>query len=113
MQKTATVGQRSGEGHTLDIFGDRSVTGEEVRLFGILCRLALGSRGCVVPRTVLARMLERSVSSIDHQLSSLKRRGYITITRKGRQPGSPGIIRVVRETQEESGFTTKRGRRQR
>ena len=95
-----------------DIFSDPGVSGEEIRLFGILCRLARGSRGCIVPRKVLARMLERSVSSIDHQLASLKRRGYITISRKGRRPGARGIIRVLGEAREASGFTSG-GRRPR
>ena len=113
MQTTATAGLQTGEEHTRDIFRDRTVNAEEIRLFGILCRLARGSRGCIVPRKILARMLERSVSSIDHQLASLKRRGYITISRKGRRPGARGIVRVLGEAREESGFTTTGGRRRR
>ena len=111
MQKTATVDLRSGEQDRLDIFRDRAVSAEEIRLFGILCRLAQGPGGCFAPRRVLARMTGRSTSTINQQLASLKRRGYITISRQGRQSGEPAVIRVVREAQKESGFTTKGGRR--
>ena len=113
MQTTASAGLKAGEQHPRDIFRDRTVSAEEIRLFGILCSLAQGPGGCFAPRTVLARMTGRSVSSVNHQLASLKRRGYITISRKGRRSGARGIVRVLGEAREESGFTTTGGRRRR
>ena len=65
-----------------------------MRTLGLLLGLDRGPNGCFARRETLARMRGVSLSSIEHQLGRLKQQGYITVTRKGRRPGEPAIIRV-------------------
>ena len=106
MQTNATAGRRTGEQPARDIFRDRTVSGEEIRLFGLLCSLDRGPRGCFANRNTIGRMLGRSLSTVNKQLASLRQLGYITVSRKGQQVGEAGVIRVVTEARLGSGFAS-------
>ena len=83
-----------GQTRIRDPFRDRSLSDGAVRTLGLLLGLDRGPSGCFARRETLARMRGVSLSSIEHQLGRLKQQGYITVTRKGRRPGEPAIIRV-------------------
>ncbi len=50
-------------------FRDRALSAGAVRLFGLLCGLDRGRRGCFARRETLARMLGQSVSAVNHQIT--------------------------------------------
>jgi len=86
------------------VFLDQTLTKGEVRLFGLLCQLDRESKGCQLIRQDLARTLQVSITTINHQMVDLKRQGYITVTRKGLKPGSLAITRVEPSRRQQSGF---------
>ena len=76
-------------------FTDADLSDGAVRTFTLLCKLDRGPRGCFAHRETLAKWRGLSVSAINHQVADLKRRGYITVSRKGRNANESSIIHVV------------------
>ena len=80
---------------SLNPFTDADLSDGALRTFTLLCKLDRGPRGCFARRDTLAKWRGLSVSAINHQIANLKRRGYITLSRKGRKAGEPSSIHVV------------------
>ena len=80
---------------SLNPFTDATLSDGAVRTFTLLCKLDRGPRGCFAHRDTLAKWRGLSVSAINHQIADLKRRGYITLSRKGRKAGESSSIHVV------------------
>ena len=80
---------------SLNPFTDADLSDGAVRTFTLLCKLDRGPRGCFARRDTLAEYRGLSVSAINHQIADLKRRGYITLSRKGRKAGESSSIHVV------------------
>ena len=80
---------------SLNPFIDADLSDGALRTFTLLCKLDRGPRGCFARRDTLAKWRGLSVSAINHQIANLKRRGYITLSRKGRKAGEPSSIHVV------------------
>ncbi len=80
---------------SLNPFKDATLSDGAVRTFTLLCELDRGPRGCFARRDTLAKWRGLSVSAINHQIADLKRRGYITLSRKGRKAGESSSIHVV------------------
>ena len=80
---------------SLNPFKDATLSDGAVRTFTLLCELDRGPRGCFARRDTLAKWRGLSVSAINHQVAELKRRGYITLSRKGRKAGESSSIHVV------------------
>ena len=74
---------------------ETDLTAAERELLLKLNGLDQGPRGCFAKRETLARMLECSVSRINHAVSDLKMRGYITVETEGRRRDEAAIIRVT------------------
>ena len=79
----------------LNPFTDADLSDGAVRTFTLLCKLDRGPRGCFAHRDTLAKWRGLSVSAINHQIADLRRRGYITLSRKGRKAGESSSIHVV------------------
>ncbi len=79
----------------LNPFTDADLSDGALRTFTLLCKLDRGPRGCFARRDTLAKWRGLSVSAINHQIADLKRRGYITLSRKGRKAGESSSIHVV------------------
>ena len=80
---------------SLNPFTDADLSDGALRTFTLLCKLDRGPRGCFARRDTLAEYRGLSVSAINHQIADLKRRGYITLSRKGRKAGESSSIHVV------------------
>ena len=80
---------------SLNPFTDADLSDGALRTFTLLCKLDRGPRGCFARRDTLAKWRDLSVSAINHQIADLKRRGYITLSRKGRKAGESSSIHVV------------------
>ena len=80
---------------SLNPFTDADLSDGALRTFTLLCKLDRGPRGCFARRDTLAKWRGLSVSAINHQVAELKRRGYITLSRKGRKAGESSSIHVV------------------
>lgn len=80
---------------SLNPFTDADLSDGALRTFTLLCKLDRGPRGCFARRDTLAKWRGLSVSAINHQIADLKRRGYITLSRKGRKAGESSSIHVV------------------
>ena len=80
---------------SLNPFTDADLSDGALRTFTLICKLDRGPRGCFVRRETLAEWRGLSVSAINHQVAELKRRGYITLSRKGRKASESSSIHVV------------------
>ena len=86
---------RSPSPASLNPFTDADLSDGALRTFTLICTLDRGPRGCFARRETLAEWRGLSVSAINHQVAELKRRGYITLSRKGRKASEPSGIHVV------------------
>ena len=80
---------------SLNPFTDADLSDGALRTFTLICKLDRGPRGCFARRETLAEWRGLSVSAINHQVAELKRRGYITLSRKGRKASESSSIHVV------------------
>ena len=86
---------RSPSPASLNPFTDADLSDGALRTFTLICKLDRGPRGCFARRETLAEWRGLSVSAINHQVAELKRRGYITLSRKGRKASESSSIHVV------------------
>ena len=86
---------RSPSPASLNPFTDADLSDGALRTFTLICTLDRGPRGCFARRETLAEWRGLSVSAINHQVAELKRRGYITLSRKGRKASESSSIHVV------------------
>ncbi|MDE2723961.1 MAG: hypothetical protein OXI59_11350 [Gemmatimonadota bacterium] len=86
---------RSSSPASLNPFTDADLSDGALRTFTLICKLDRGPRGCFARRETLAEWRGLSVSAINHQVAELKRRGYITLSRKGRKASESSSIHVV------------------
>ncbi len=86
---------RSPSPASLNPFTDADLSDGALRTFTLICKLDRGPRGCFARRETLAKWRGLSVSAINHQVAELKRRGYITLSRKGRKASESSSIHVV------------------
>ena len=82
---------------SLNPFTDADLSDGALRTFTLICKLDRGPRGCFARRETLAEWRGLSVSAINHQVAELKRRGYITLSRKGRKASESSSIHVVNQ----------------
>ena len=64
-------------------------------------------RGCFARRETLARMLNCSVSRVEHALADLKRRGFVTVTTRGRRRDEAAAIRVTASGRKAAAYLQK------